>query len=287
MRKCVLCKKIEGKAFATPREPSLPSSRVSDEPPFTNTGIDFAGPLLTKENAQTEKSYICLFTCASTRAVHLELIKGLFTELFLQTFRRFTSRRGISRRLISDNAKTFKAAAKQVTTISRAENVRRYLADQGVTWQFITERAPWHGGFWERLVRSTKRCLKKVIGRTSLLFEELRTILIEIEATLNNRPFTYIYDDEQSISYPLTLASLIYGRRLASTPNGGHYQQITNKSLTRCANQFRVLKNFTNQWRKEYLLSIRELSRAQSSCSSVISVGDIVILKNENTPRIY
>lgn len=62
----------------------------------------------------------------------------------------------------------------------------------------------------------------------------------------------------------------------------------TNKSLTRRAKyQSRVLKNFTDQWRKEYLLSIRESSRVQNNKSNVINVGDIVILKNENTSRMY
>jgi hypothetical protein len=186
--------------------------------------------------------------------------------MFLTAFRRFVSRRGMPRKILTDNAKTFKAAAKEVAKIYRSNNVKRYLADKGVSWEFITEKAPWHGGFWERLIKSTKRCLKKQIGRTSLTFEELRTILVEIEATLNNRPLTYVYDDEQVVSYPLTPASLIYGRRIATTPNESHYEIVsTNKSLTKRAKyQARVLKNFTDQRRKEYLLSIRESSVKKS-----------------------
>ena len=46
-------------------------------------------------------------------------------------------------------------------------------------------------------MQSTSRCLKKTIGRTSLTFEELRTVVVEIESTLNNRPLSYIYDDVQ------------------------------------------------------------------------------------------
>ena len=122
-----------------------------------------------------------------------------------------------------------------------------------------------------------------------MTFEELQTILVEIEATLNNRPLTYVYDDEQGVSFPLTPASLIYGRRIATTPNESQYEIVSaNKSLTRRAKyQSRVLKNFTDRWRKEYLLSIRESSRVQNNKSNVISVGDIVILKNENTSRMY
>ena len=131
--------------------------------------------------------------------------------------------------------------------------------------------------------------MKKQIGRTSLTFEELRTILVEIEATLNNRPLTYVYDDEQGVSFPLTPANLIYGRRIETTPNESQYEIVsTNKSLTRRAKyQSRVLKNFKDQWRKEYLLSIRESLRVQNNKSNIINVGDIVILKNENTSRMY
>ena len=236
LKRCVVCKKIEGKVIQSPREPSLPSCRVSEEPPFTNTGIDFAGPLFVKENHETIKSYICLFTCASTRAVHLELLRDLSTNMFLTAFRRFVSRRGMPSKILTDNAKTFKAAAREVATMYRSNNVKRYLADKGVSWEFITEKAPWHGEFWERLIKSTKSCLKKQIGRASLTFEELRTILVEIEATLNNRPLTYIYDDEQRVSYPLTPASLIYGRRITtpneivSTTRDCEYKQVTDET---------------------------------------------------------
>ena len=289
LKKCVVCKKLEGKPFSTPPAPVLPESRVSDEPPFAYTGLDFAGPLLTSDNGKAEKSYISLFTCASTRAVHLELLKNMSAKLFLLAFRRFVSRRGLPRKLISDNAKTFKAAAKEIRTITRGPNVERYLTNQGVTWDFISEKAPWHGGMWERMVRSVKRCLKKSLGRTSLTFEELETILIEIEATLNSRPLTYIYDEQEGVSYPLTPSCLINGRRIPTTPNDVQFEiSCTNKSLTKRARyQNRVLKSFTDQWKKEYLLSLRESSRSESNQRESLSVGDVVILKDANQPRTF
>ena len=83
-------------------------------------------------------------------------------------------------------------------------------------WNFIVERAPSWGGFWERLVCSVKRPLKKVIGKSSLSVDELQTILTEIEAVINARPITYVYGDDESISNPLTPADLIYGRPITS-----------------------------------------------------------------------
>ena len=83
-------------------------------------------------------------------------------------------------------------------------------------------------------MRSVRNCLKKTIGRSSLTFEELRMLLIEIEAILNNRPLTYIYDDENGVSYTLTPADLIYGRRISLTPSGWHFDVVsTSQALTR------------------------------------------------------
>ena len=289
VRKCVTCRRFEGKPIPTPRDPPLPLSRVSDQPPFTHTGIDFPGPLYANTTQKARKVYICLLTCASTRAIHLELVDSLSVPSFLLAFRRFVARRGLPARILTDNAKTFKCAAKEVKNLLRSTNVQRELATSGVAWDYIIERAPWHGGFWGRMVQCMKRCLKKSLGRTSLDFEALRTLLVEIETTINNRPITYVYDDEEGISYPLTPSQLIYGRQIELTPNHRQFAIISsNQSLTKKAKDQRtLLKQFTNRWRKEYLLSIRETGRAvQSKSKESIEVGDVV-LKNYSSPRAF
>ena len=171
-RKCTICRRYEGKPFTTPLFLDLPTDRVYEGPPFTYTGIDFAGSLYVNSASpeNRSKAYCCLFTCASTRAVHLELTDSLTVTSFLQAFRRFVSRRGLPAKLLTDNAKTFKSVSVDVKKISRSSEVKQYLAKRQVDWQFIMERAPWLGGFWERLVRSVKRCLKKSVGRSLLTF---------------------------------------------------------------------------------------------------------------------
>ena len=98
VRSCVVCRKLEGLPYGSHPSPDLPACRVSDDPPFSHTGIDFAGPLYFSESTdekETSKAYICLFTCASTRAVHLELTRGMNVDSFLLAFRRFVGRRGL------------------------------------------------------------------------------------------------------------------------------------------------------------------------------------------------
>ena len=101
-RKCVICKRYEGKSVSSPPLTQLPEERVGEYPPFANTGIDFAGPLYIKSDG---KVYVCLFTCGITRAIHLELTTDLSASSFLQAFRCFVGRRGLPTKIISDNAK--------------------------------------------------------------------------------------------------------------------------------------------------------------------------------------
>jgi len=98
------------------------------------------------------------------------------------------------------------------------------------------------GGVWERMVRSVKICLRKHMDRPSLSFEDLRTILVEIEAVLNNRLLTYVYDDKEGVSYPLMPAQLVYSRQITMTVNGRQEEIIsTYQSLTRKAQHHKHL----------------------------------------------
>jgi len=174
LRNCIVCRKYSGPPYSSVTSPELPEIRVSEDPPFTHTGIDFAGPLYVKSKVNSSdhegetKSYICLFTCASTRAVHLELTRGLDVNSFLLAFRHFSARRGLPATIISDNATTFRSSAKEVKRITRSPEVFKYLTENRIVWKLIVEKAPWWGGFWERMIRTVKSCLKKTIGRATL-----------------------------------------------------------------------------------------------------------------------
>ncbi|GFY29373.1 integrase catalytic domain-containing protein [Trichonephila clavipes] len=79
----------------------------------------------------------------------------------------------------------------------------------------MIERAPWWGGFYERLIRTVKLALRKTVGRATLFRDELETLLIEIEGVLNSRPLTYIFSE---FNEPLTPSHMIFGRRVNSLP---------------------------------------------------------------------
>ena len=88
---------------------------------------------------------MCLFTCAATRAVHLELKPDLSAATFLLAFRRFTTQRGTPSVMISDNAEVFQAASSVIKEVVQANEVNEYLLNNQIQWNFIVEKAPWWG----------------------------------------------------------------------------------------------------------------------------------------------
>ena len=74
-------------------------------------GVDFAGPIRYKsKDKKTKKSYLVMYACSLTRAVHLEVLRLLEVTEFLASFKRFVARRGRPKNVYSDNGPTFKAA---------------------------------------------------------------------------------------------------------------------------------------------------------------------------------
>ncbi|XP_064469670.1 uncharacterized protein LOC135384399 [Ornithodoros turicata] len=215
IHQCLTCRKWRSKPADEAMAP-LPRDRVTEAEPFVVSGIDFAGPLFYKTETGSSKAYIVLFTCAVTRAVHLELVTDLTAATFLLTFRGFISRRGICHTVYTDNALTFKHASKdlkQLWTEMRGGEVQDYFSGTQITLKFIVERAAWWGGFWERMVRTVKTTLRKVLGTSSLTLDQLTTLLTEVEAMVNSRPISFVYSDSNEPD-PLSPAHFLVGKHI-------------------------------------------------------------------------
>ncbi|KAF2888395.1 hypothetical protein ILUMI_17778 [Ignelater luminosus] len=261
--KCVTCKKLRGKPGQEMFAP-LPKNRILISNPFENTGVDFAGPLyVLNENDEQKKSYLMLLTCAATRAVHLELVLDLSTESCIRAFRRFISRRGVPTTLFSDNAKTFKRASLELSKLYENlhnEEVSNFSTKHRIGWKFIVERAAWWGGFWERLIKTVKDCLKVALGKSRVNIDELQTILTEIEATVNARPLTYIDNDKDNLSILSPSSFLLKCERQCVLPE---------------------------KWSTDYLQQLRTAHvNSWDPQTKMFNVGDIVLLHDQNAPRL-
>ena len=164
------------------------------------------------------KAYLCLFTCATTRAIRLETVQDLIVETFLLAFCKFARRRSLPRIMISDNGSTYLSAAEELRSLMESPEVKEELDKRAVTWRFIPKKVPWYGGFWERLVGLTKTAIKKVLGRRHVSLPILETIVVEIEEVLNDRPLTFISSELEDLE-PLTPAHLLHGKRITYIPH--------------------------------------------------------------------
>ena len=185
IQSCGVCKRYIAQPFGTTVHSKLPAFRVKISRPLANTGVDFVGPLYVKEGKSTKKVYVALFTCSVTRAVHLELTGSMKVESFIQTLRRLIARRGVLEMLISGNAQTFKKTSEWLNKLYKSRKVQKFLQEKGIKWRFNLGRAPWWGGLCERLVGSMKRVLRKVLKNNNFDYEELETIIVEVEGTLH------------------------------------------------------------------------------------------------------
>jgi len=297
LHKCVVCRKYEGRSYSLPPPPQLPEFRVKEMPPFTYTGVDFAGPLYIETQGLCKKGkvWICLFTCCVVRAVHLEIVPDLTASSFLKCFKRFTARRGIPSKVVSDNGKTFKAAARYVRSLFDHPKLQCYTSNAGIEWSFNLEKAPWWGGIFERMIKSVKRCLRKTIGRARVTYDELITAITEVEGILNSRPLSYVSTED--FEEPLTPSHLLIGHRALSLPNPtltgrGTTDDLdeSQESLSRRAKHLcKVMEHFWKRWRTEYLLQLRESHRYSKGTTSgqnyVPRQGELVLLHDERNLR--
>ena len=166
----------------------LPAQRVNSSPPFTHTGLDYAGPFTIKLGRVRKpvrvEAYVCVFVCMAVKAVHLEVVSDQTTSAFQAALQRFVARRGCPKHIYSDNGANFIGARNELHKLysflqaqKDSGEIRHYLATHyNTSWHNIPPRSPHMGGLWEAAVKSMKTHLRRVIGSTLLTFEEFTTI---------------------------------------------------------------------------------------------------------------
>ena len=206
----------------------------------------------------------------------------------MQCFKRFTARRGIPGLMVSDNAKTFKSAAHLIQKVPESPEVAKAFPRLQVKWKFDLEKALWHGGLFEWLIKSAKRCSKKMIRKSTLMYEVLLTVTTELEAVQNSRLISYVstedLDEQLTPSHPLMGFRVLFTRP-TTWPD---YDESLN-DLTHWMKHFlTTVQNFWKRWKMEYLHELRKHHRIQHiDCEicEVVKEGEVVVIFNESHPR--
>jgi len=275
IHKCPTCLRHSGRSFQV--DPAtLPLNRTEASYAFQTTGVDLAGPLFLKSG---EKAWIILFTCAVYRCVHLDFVTSQSTEAFLNALERFVNVRGRPATIYSDNGTNFVGLVnlfKKLSwkTIEEAAHVKH------IKWIFNPPSAAWWGGWWERLIRTVKDLLKRMLGNARLSYDQLRTSLSHAENIVNERPLTVVTEDQNDL-IPLTPAMFLRGSKTATFPEGTalskHFQKDYQKRQS-LQHQLRV------RFRREYLSQL--VQRAKEKRSKQIKVGDVVLVGADDKKRL-
>lgn len=290
VHKCVACVR---QSAATRKQlmGQLPAVRVTPTRPFKCSGVDYAGPINIRTSKgrghHAYKGYVCLFVCMATKAVHIEAVSDLTTQGFLAAYRRFISRRGYCSDIWSDNGTNFVGASRELQKLFSAETsslskeLANSLASQGTKWHFIPPYSPNFGGLWEAGVKSVKFHLRRVIGDSTLTYEELSTVLTQIEACLNSRPLSRMNNDLDGLE-ALTPSHFLVGEPLVAVPEY-NFESSTISSLRRWQLTQRMMQSFWRRWSQEYL-SIFMNRYKWNQQTPEPRIGELVLVKEDDLP---
>lgn len=182
--------------------PMVPARVQPSHRAFEIVSIDYAGPFVLKRwhdrCRTTIEGYVCVFICMSTRAIHLEVVEGLTTEAFIDAYQKFAARRSHPRKIISDNAKTFVSAKRQLNEMleiwKKCSRLSAFTS-RGIDWQFIMPRSPSQGGSHEAAVKLFKTHFNRVARNAQLSVRQFESLVIRIEGCLNSRPLGALTED--------------------------------------------------------------------------------------------
>lgn len=283
VRQCIKCFRFKPK-FLQQVMGSLPADRFTSSRPFYVCGVDFCGPVNVSWKIRGKppyKAYIAVFVCFSSKAVHLEAVSELSTDLFISCLSRFISRRGLPKTLWCDNGSNFIGAARLLNQHVQNKTVEQFTADKGIEIKFIPPRAPHFGGIWEAAVKSAKSLLLKTTGSANLSFEALGTILAEIECILNSRPLTQMSEDPADLE-ALTPGHLIIGSSMKALPSAD-----TLPASYSFLKQYRIItalkERFWRVWSTEYIQTL-QLKVKWTKPERNMLPGDLVIIHEDNVP---
>ncbi|XP_041461230.1 uncharacterized protein LOC121412484 [Lytechinus variegatus] len=289
---CVTCRKLRG-SLVQQKMSELPKERVEPSAPFTYCAVDYFGPFLLKERRSEVKRYGVLFTCMSSRSIHLETANNLSSSSFINAFRRFMNRRGTIRQLRSDQGTTFIGARSELKLALQEmdqQQVQEYLLENGVEWIPFKLNVPHSshmGGVWERQIHTVRRALDTVLAKagSQLDDEAFRTFMTETECIVNSRPLTINDLSDSEAPEPLCPLHLLTMKPKVILPPPGKFQGADKYSRKWWRRVQYLANEFWLRWRREYLQQLQPRQKWTKSHQD-LAIGDVVIVKENEDARL-
>lgn len=289
--KCVMCRKLRS-STQEPKMADLPKDRLEATPPFCYCGVDYFGPWHIKESRKEVKRYGVLFTCLTSRAIHLETANSLDTSSFINILRRFICIRGPIRHLRSDRGTNFIGAETELRKCleERNENaIKCFLSGEGCDYFPFVKNFPSSshmGGVWESQIRTVRNVLAGLLKQngSQLDDESLRTLMAEAAAIVNSRPLTTNDINDPDSLEPLTPNHLLTMKSKIILPPPGNFQRADLYSRKRWRRVQFLINVFWSRWRKEYLQTLQCRKKWVRNRRN-LAIDDIVLLKDDDLSR--
>ncbi|XP_069133524.1 uncharacterized protein [Argopecten irradians] len=293
IRDCVTCRKLRGK-LEHQKMAALPADRLVPGPPFTSVGVDVFGPWSivtrkTRGGSANSKRWAVLFTCLTTRAIHIEVVEEMTSSSFINALRCFVAFRGNVKEFRSDCGTNFIGAVNElgITGIHVGDApVAKYLSDSDIVWKFNAPHSSHMGGVWERMIGLVRRILEGMMLDGSLkrlTHEVLTTFMAEVCAIVNSRPIASISTDPKcpEILSPATLLNQKIGY-------ADHVSTLTFSEKDMYKSHWRQVQAlsdiFWRKWREGYIQNLQSRKKWKSDRPEV-KEGDIILLREKTVPR--
>ena len=288
---CFKCRKLRGKVGSQIMA-NLPADRLTPGPPFTSVGVDAFGPWdivtrRTRGGSANNKRWAVLYTCLTTRAIHIEVVEEMSASSFINATRRFIAIRGPVRIFRSDRGTNFVGATDDMNV--NAVNVedgtmRNFMDDNRTTWIFNPPGSSHMGGAWERLIGVVRRILESMLAdfRGDLTHEVFSTLMAESCAIVNSRPLVQVSVDPEN-PVVLSPAMLLTQKPAEECPCSS---KVDVKDMYKA--QWRRVQGlsdiFWKRWKSEYLQTLQQ-RRKWTDEKPDLRVGEVVLVKEENSAR--
>lgn len=290
IHKCLRCYRHNPKPMDQLMAP-LPIIKTQPARAFAHCGMDYAGPIEIKRsnlrNAPSVKAYICVFVCMASKAIHLELVGDYTTDKFILALRRMMARRGLCSDIYCDQGTNFEGASNELPRLflqaksTVSTHIVNTFVNDGITFHFMPPSAPNWGGQWESFVKLTKHHLYRMTTHFKHTYEEMNTLLAQIEACVNSRPLCALTNDMNDLD-PLTAGHLLIGSPLNLVPEPS-LLVLEDNTLDRFQSIQKTVQTFWKRFSVEYLHTLHPRKKWYKPQED-LAEGDFVSIIDENMP---
>lgn len=283
---CITCRKLRHSPQSQ-KMGDLPEFRTEASGPFTHTGMDCFGPFQVKNGRKYSKVYGIVFTCLTSRAVHLEMLDDLSSDSFINALRSLIAIRGQVSTLVSDQGTNFKGASTELkAALGEMDNgkLKDFVSQHMIDFRFNPPSASHAGGVWERQIRTIRSILTTMLTRLTHPPDSttMRVFLYEAMAVINSRPLSNHTLNDPTSQKPLTPNDILIMKTSVIVPMPGKFDDEYPKKRWRYVQS--LCNVFWKRWKEEYLTQLQTRQKWHSPQRN-LKIGDLVMIKDENEFR--